>query len=260
MTKLLDFYPLPRDFIQNEVEALDYLGNSTYIAGQHPQFSNDAKKYRAQYRGPRSGFQFASYLNVFHAEMPRVRKRSSRHYDEEPNLKLIVAGLIEQETKSKYGNISYLLAVGRIRALMKKTGPRTYPSLLRKFHFDVTARAAGEGARRQEHPMCHLQYCGGIIPLMKELGFRQSQLEQMHERLSEPRIFFWPMSLALLVDMALHEFPDSKSAQFRKQPEWRNIIRANESFLLRPFHEKCVAIIRNVDKQRKTLADEFYVA
>jgi hypothetical protein len=258
--ELSEFYPLPRDFIRNELEVLDYLGNSTYIGAEHPQFWGDAKKYRAQYRGPRSGFQFASFLNVFHAEMPRLRKRTARHLEDEPNLKLIVASLIEQQTKSKYGNISYLLAVGRIRSLTKEPGPKTYPSLLRKFHFDVTAGTANEQTRRQEHPMCHLQYCGGFIPLMAELGFRQSQLEQMHERLSEPRIFFWPMSLALLVDMALHEFPDPKSAQFRKEPEWRNIIRKNEAFLLRPFHEKCVAIIRNVAKQRRTLADEFYVA
>lgn len=258
--ELSEFYPLPRDFIQNELEVLDYLGNNTYMAAEHAQFSADAKKYRAQYQGPRSGFQFASFLDVFHIEMPRLRKRTSRRFGEEPNIKLIVAGLIEQQTKSRYGNISYLLAVGRIRSLTKGAGPRTHPSLLRKFHFDVTAHPASKSNRRQEHPMCHLQYCGGIIPLMSELGFRQSQLQQMHERLSEPRIFFWPMSLALLVDMALHEFPDSKSAQFRQGPEWRNIIRKNETFLLRPFHEKCLTIIRNVAKQRKTLADEFYVA
>jgi hypothetical protein len=258
--KLSEFYPLPGDFIQNEVEVLDYLANNTYFAGQHPQFSSDAKKYRAQYHGPRSGFHFASHLNVYHAEMPRLRKRSSRRFGEEPNLKLIVAGHIKQETKSKYGNISYLLAVGRIRTLMKEPGRRTYPSLLRKFHFDVTANAATRSTRRQEHPMCHLQYCGGIIPLMEELGFRKSQLEQMHEKLSEPRIFFWPMSLALLVDMALHEFPDTRSVQFRKEPEWRNIIRKNEAIILQPFHEKCAAVIRNVEKRRKTLADEFYVA
>jgi hypothetical protein len=37
------------------------------------------------------------------------------------------------------------------------------------------------------------------------------------------------------------------------------IIRANEDFLLGPFYEKCVAIIRSVKKRRNTLSDEFYV-
>jgi hypothetical protein len=177
---------------------------------------------------------------------------------------LIVAGLIEQKTESTYGNISYLLAVGRLRSTKplrsdSLSGAKTHPSLLRKFHFDVTGNAADRPRRRQQHPMCHLQYCGKLPPSMEDFGFRQSQLEQLHPKLSEPRIFTWPMSLALLVDLALHEFPDSKSL-FRKLPEWQNIIRKNEVFLLQPFYEKCVAIISSVKKQRKTLADEFYVA
>src|SRR6185369_9998209 len=186
--ELLDFYPSPEDFIQNELKVLDYLATSTYVAQEHPQFCADAIKYRAQYQGRHADFQFASYFNVYHKEMPRFRRRT-------PNLHLIVAGLIEQKTKSKYGNISYLLAVGRIRSLIGgedgrnlKAGNRRYPSLLRKFHFDVTTNTANLQNRKQAHPMCQLQYCGKMIPLMGELGFRQSQFEQMHVRLSEPRI------------------------------------------------------------------------
>ncbi len=261
---LSEFYPLPQDFIQNEIKVLDFLGNNTTIASEHPQFYSDARKYWSQYQGPRSDFRFASHLDVFHPDIPRLGTRTANRIREVPNLTLIVAGLIEQKTKSTYGNISYLLAVGRIRSMkpwrsVSLPGAKTHPSLLRKFHFDVTGNAANHPRRRQEHPMCHLQYCGKLPPLMEDLGFRQSQLQQMHPKLSEPRIFTWPMSLALLVDMALHEFPDSKS-KFRTLPEWQNIIRNNEVFLLQPFHEKCVTIIRSVEKQRKTLADEFYVA
>lgn len=259
--ELYDFYPLPEDLIQNELTVLDYLATSTYLAEEHPEFFSDANKYRAQYRGPRRGFQFASYFNVYHKELPRLKKRTASSFREEPNVQLIVAGLVEQETKSKYGNISYLFAVGKIRSVAMSAkdqnstdGQRTHPSLMRKFHFDVTKNAG-----RQEHPMCHLQYCGKMIPLMTQLGFRGSQLQQMFEKLSEPRIFFWPMSLSLLVDMALHEFPDEKSTRFRNEPEWKNLIRKSEDFLLGPFYEKCVAIIRSAKKQRNTLADEFYV-
>jgi hypothetical protein len=233
--ELSDFYPSPQDFIQNERAVLDYLAASTYIAQEHWQFSNDANKYRAQYQGPRTGFQFASYFNVYHKEWPRLRKRTARHFRrepnallrEEPNLQLIVAGLVKQKTKSKYENISYLFAVGRIRSLTMNMnepnsieGQRIHPTLMRKFHFDVTSNTDRQ-SHRQEHPMCHLQYCGKMSPLMTELGFRQSQLQNMFEKLSEPRIFYWPVSLALLVDMALHEFPDDKSSKFRNDPGWK---------------------------------------
>jgi hypothetical protein len=95
---------------------------------------------------------------------------------------------------------------------------------------------------------------------MGEMGPSQAQLEQMHMELSVPRIFFWPISLALLIDMTLHEFPDIRSANFRATPEWRGIIRENEALLLRPFYQGCVDVIVDNAHQNKTLADEFYVA
>ena len=108
--------------------------------------------------------------------------------------------------------------------------------------------------------MCHLQYCGEMIPHMKQrMGCQEAQLVQMHASLSEPRVFFWPMSLALLVDLAFHEFPDPRSANFRASSEWRGIIRAHEALVLQPFYEKCAQVIANTKGNNRTLADEFYV-
>jgi hypothetical protein len=81
----------------------------------------------------------------------------------------------------------------------------------------------------------------------------------MHTWLSEPRIFFWPMSLALLIDMALHEFPDQDSAKFRSDSYWRGLVRKQEKLILRPFYEKCVEVIRDTKEENRTLADAFYV-
>lgn len=248
--ELSHFYPTPHDLIQNELRVLDYLWRNTYIAEEHSDFSRDAKIHYFRYRDLRDGFEFASYLDVSHTQLPTAKRRSIQRR-RQPNLRLIVAAIIEQVTASAYGNISYVLAVCRLRS--------KHPSLLRKFHFDVTATDAITTPRRQQHPMCHLQYCGGMIPLMKSMGLRDEQLRQMHENLSEPRVFFWPMSLALLVDMAFHEFPDPRSESFRASNEWRGIIRENENLLLLPFYERCVEVIRDSGGQSKTLADEFYV-
>jgi hypothetical protein len=248
MMELSAFYPLPNDLIKNELSVLEYLSTNTYIARAQSRFLNDAKKYYKQYRYCRTGFQFASTLDVAHAQMPKAKKKSAKRWREEPNLKLLVAAIIEKKSESTYGNISYVLAVCRIRSKDL--------SIVRKFHFDVTGGGGSSPARRQQHPMCHLQYCGGMLPLMAEIGLRQTQLQNMQMKLSEPRIFYWPMSLALLIDMALHEFPDASSTSFRATPEWQSIIRNNETLLLRPFYEKCVEVI----VKNSTLAKAFYVA
>src|SRR5882724_1625689 len=219
---LSDFYPTPHELIANEVRVLARLMDDPYIAAEHPQFARDARAYHSRYRDLRNGFQFFSYFDIYHSELPR-RRRPIRGR-EQPNLRLLVASLIERENATTYGNISYCLTVCRLRSGQH--------SILRKFHFDVTS---SQHARRQQHPICHLQYCGGTIPIMGEMGPRQEQLEQMHMELSEPRIFFWPMSLALLIDMTLHEFPDIRSAKFRTTPEWRGIIRDNQVLLLQRF-------------------------
>jgi hypothetical protein len=256
---LSDFYPHPNDLIRNELRVLERLMDDPYIAAEHSQFARDARIYHNRYRRLRDGFEFFSYFDVFHTEMPRRGKASGRR--QLPNLRLIVASTIERKSASTYGNVSYCLIVCRLRS--------GHPAILRKFHFDITAGAGGRNARRQQHPMCHLQYCGGMIPQMADMGLRPAQLQQMHMKLSEPRLFFWPMSLALLIDMTLHEFPDTRSRAFRATPEWRGVIRENENLLLLPFYQKCVEVIerkveaadRRTDTapRNRTLADEFYI-
>jgi hypothetical protein len=67
------------------------------------------------------------------------------------------------------------------------------------------------------------------------------------------------MSLALLIDMAFHEFPDQASAKFRASNEWRNLVREQESLVLLAFLEKCVGVIHDQRGKKNTLADVFYV-
>jgi hypothetical protein len=65
------------------------------------------------------------------------------------------------------------------------------------------------------------------------------------------------MSLALLIDMVLHEFPDEGgSRKFRDRPEWRALVRRQEKLVLHPFYEKCIEIIADKHGRKKTLADE----
>jgi hypothetical protein len=240
--ELLDFYPSPNDLIESEITVLNYLRSDRYIKESHSQFAQHAGIYYGRYRQRHSrGFEFFSYFDVCHAPM------AGSHGHGKPNLRLTIAALIELTKNASYSNVTYCLSVCRFR-------PNRFP-ILRKFHFDVTVTSDASQRRSQQHPQCHLQYCGEMIPHLARMGCRDTQLEQMHPSLSEPRIFFWPMSLALLVDMALHEFPDRRSANFRASSEWRSLVRSQEALVLRPFYKKCVEVIG----KHRTLADEFYI-
>ena len=126
--------------------------------------------------------------------------------------------------------------------------------ILRKFHFDAVAHA--DPNRNQTHPVFHLQYCGSLLPYLTDLGCTQEQLHEMHSWLSEPRILYWPMSLALIVDLTFREFPSDAGRRFRTDPRWQSIVRNNEALLLCKFHNCCLNIIKG-DKQ--TLAEVLYL-
>ena len=246
--EISDFYPSPGDLIKSEVVVLNYLRDDPYIKERHSQFALDAGRYYGQNRYSRSGFEFNSFFDIWHASMHRKKATSGRQRRHTPNVRLMVSARIELD-KGAFSNVTYCLAVCRVRRL----------TILRKFHFDVTVSSDTSQRRLQQHPRCHLQYCGEMVPHMATMGCRQTQLDQMHPWLSEPRIFFWPMSLALLIDMVLHEFPDDRSKKFRASSEWRGLVRNQEALVLRPFYEKCVEVITNTKGNNRTLADEFYV-
>jgi hypothetical protein len=249
MMELSDFYPSPSELIRSELLVLGYLSVNPYIKAKHPQVARDAQKYYPASKNTHSGFIFNSYFDTWHAPM-RSKKAAVRDRGKpKPNARLFISARIEVQ-KSSYTNVTYCLAVCRIRAK---------PTILRKFHFDVVVASAPAQRRLQQHPRCHLQYCGQMVPYMATVGCRDTQLDQMHPWLSEPRLFFWPMSLALLIDMALHEFPDQDSAKFRSDSYWRSLVHQQEDLVLRPFYLKCVEIIKDTKEENRTLADAFYV-
>lgn len=249
--ELLDFYPSPDDLTRSELSVLDHLRCNRYIKENHPQLAVDAEIYYPRNKGSRTGFEFNSYFDIWHAPMRRGNATIGSRGKPKPNARLTVSALIEVRNRA-FTNVTYCLSVCRIRS--------TIVTILRKFHFDVTVASKPTRRRLQHHPQCHLQYCGEMVPYMTTVGCRATQLDQMHPWLSEPRIFFWPMSLALLIDMALHEFPDQGSAKFRADNYWRGLVRRQEALVLRPFYEKCVAVITNTGGKNQTLADAFYVS
>ncbi len=247
MIKLLEVFPSPSALLKSETKVLEYLKDNPYINERHPDFARQASDWYQRNRKSKRNFQFASHLDIWHTEMGGRQRSSSQR----SNIRLILASLVQINGPKDYGNITHCLSVIRLRA-------RNEFTILRKFHFDVTVRNKEPTGLLQNHPRFHLQYCGEMLPYMSQMGLREGQLDQLHPWLSEPRIFYTPMSLALMLDMSLREFPDAASAKFRSTGEWRGIVREHEALMLSPFFQKCVEVINGSGPVR-TLADEFYV-
>lgn len=243
--EIVDFYPKPADMIANEIETVKCFENSPIIA-EYLEFHSEARKVRGQSSTNSRGFSFASHFDLYHQHMPFSPKRKNPR---EKNVRLIFSVLIQQDDEHNYGNISYVFAICRL--------DRKRNSILRKFHFDVSVTKG----TRQPQPMSHLQYCGEMIDVMSNLGYRETQLQQLHHKLREPRVFFSPISLALLVDMALREFgSEDLRSKFLNSPEWKKVIRNNEATVLGKFFNKCAEIANSADDKRLTLLDEFYIS
>ncbi len=251
---LSDFYPSPSKLITSELSVLECLRTNPYIKEKHPQVATDADIYYPRNKSTGSGFTFHSFFDIFHAPMRSKKAAFGGRGKSKPNTRLTISALIDV-SNGAFANVTYCLSVCRIQA----STPQARLTILRKFHFDVAVHSALAPHQLQQHPRCHLQYCGEMVPYMETVGCRSTQLEQMHPWLSEPRIFFWPISLGLLIDMALREFPDQDSAKFRSDSYWRGIVRKQEALVLRPFYEKCVEVIKDNKGLNQTLADAFYV-
>lgn len=104
--------------------------------------------------------------------------------------------------------------------------------ILRKFHFDYDKHGC-----RNSHPIFHLQYAGEPLPSMDE--YSEHYDDVLNPWLSEPRLFYPPMTLALLMNTVLKEFNTEITEKLLTDGNWRRIVRENEIFAFKDYFEKC---------------------
>src|SRR5207244_3451675 len=155
----------------------------------HADFARHANEYYQRTRKSGKGFEFASHLDIWHTEIGG-RQRSGKQL---ANIRIVLASLVRLDGPQGYKHITHCLLILRPRAGGQFT-------ILRKFHFDVAVANGKPSGRLQRHPRFHLQYCGEMVPYMARIGLSTAQLDQLHPKMSEPRIFYTPMSLALMLD------------------------------------------------------------
>lgn len=212
--------PSFKEFVALEDETLKLLHDHLSQRKTFAHVSGLVKQRWSNKLQSKSKFQFLIYWDVNYINM---------------ECRLILgADIWKQGNGASISNTSYCIFVIDCTSEPKK--------ILRKFHFDyVTERED----RREPHPRFHLQYCGGLPPAAETLGITNDLMTPLYPQVEGPRIFFNPMTLGLLMNMAFYEFPCDDTEKIRKSGEWQNLVRENEKKVLVPFYKRCAELAGN---------------
>ncbi len=217
--KINEWYDVD-EFRSNELATLEFFKDDPFIWQEFPTLATHAYASYYQLTNPVSPFSFESEIEI------RLDGR---------------IGKAHIGVQSFYNNSQNFLGLSYYMAICEAKAKRHH--LLRKYHFDYVVP---ETYRRQPHPIFHLQYAGKLSNRLQDL---QIEHEHMDTWLSEPRLSFIPMSLALLVNIILREFPEEKTEKIIERSEWRKLIMDNENFLLAPYYGCCHNFISKSDRK-----------
>lgn len=231
-----NWYLSPYDVINCEFNTLKFLKNNSFLHKVGlSSLAIDAYSYHS-------------------AHYKRFKERKNIGFDFESTFDIKIGGKVDSAVyvgaifrlndSCEFQDISYYVAI------CEKKNPK--PRLLRKYHFDYAPPGA---AHRQPHPVFHLQYGGELTPKLKSKSIDDKDL---YPWLSEPRLCYFPMSLALLINLILKEFPNEKNGKLVESSEWRGLIRKNEELILKPFFEECCAFLSKGNKKNLFINDFYY--
>lgn len=148
----------------------------------------------------------------------------------------IESSLIRKERRRKfyeYNEITYCLLL-----LDPSENP---PKLLRKIHFDYADKS------QANKPIFHLQIPGTLTPELKNLGYTNADILHMQPWLSLPRINYYPVTVALLLNLIFLEFTSETTHRIVENTTWRSIVRENEQAVLKRYHNCCQSFLNKAD-------------
>ena len=204
------WYPNPDEVMHCEFETLRFIRDNFYqYQPELEKFANDANTYYHRFYKFKNlnEFKFESELNI------KVDGKDGIAH---------IGSLVNRKDENNINRTTHYVAIC-------KEGEK---KLLRKFHFDYDPL----NQNSKSHPLFHLQYAGKLTPRLKEKGIEDNQLESW---LSEPRLFYFPLSLALLINLIWKEFPSLKTSKLSETSEWRCLVKRNEELIIAPFFSGC---------------------
>ncbi len=239
--KLACCYPKPNELLENEFGTLQFCKDNFFFNQTLEVLADDANKYHS------------SKYNIFKNRVKNFEFNfESKFTINADTLEGIVyVGAKILKSGDDIGNVTYYVAICKEEQGKKK--------ILRKYHFDYNPASSTQGRdnSRNSHPTFHLQYAGKLSPELEKLSMDDSHMDTW---LSEPRLCYSPISLALLINLVFKEFPGEMSRRLIERSEWRNLIKKNEDLILAPFFKKCQMFFshREQKKVKGLFTNDFY--
>jgi hypothetical protein len=209
-------FPSPIDFFKNEINTLERISSNPIFKKNFSQLVSDTDYY----------------LDRNQKSIQKIRRRASVifNFDFQSRIDGITIndrpgtahiGALMKAKKDDYEILSYYFMLCDSE------------KVIRKFHFDYTPENI---EKRVPCPIFHIQYPGKLSDHLLSLNLAYDHLEC---GLSEPRISFMPMSLALTINLLFKEFRNEETHRAIEDSTWRELIKKNETDILRPYFRKC---------------------
>jgi hypothetical protein len=192
------------EFKQNEIKTLEYIDSRGFFYSDFADLATAINVTYNKYRGiKKEKFDFY-FVSDFEIEI------------ESSNYRIVV----HAELSGDYEFTTYSIGI---------CGDNNSNELIRRFHFDYDHNNL---RKKQKAFISHLQYGG-----KSGIGFSGTQYNtnNIEDWLSEPRLNFPPVNLALLLDIIFCEFPNDKTNKITENPDWRSLILNNEEFILKQY-------------------------
>jgi hypothetical protein len=126
--------------------------------------------------------------------------------------------------------ISYRKGIDDPR-LQKELENLNWRRVISRWHMDLR-----EVNTQKPEPLYHLHF-GGRIEDIEYCWFP--------EKLEEPRFCCFPMDLVLLCEFILVNFFPKESADLRKKPEWKKLVRKSQHLYVNPYFDQLKKFLNN---------------
>lgn len=203
------------ELFKEDVEAVDFLKEQTKSSAKLVDLTTSASK-------------------AFNANQSRRTNISIHLYwVNDDQFRIDVGGRIDlNDDGTEVQDVTYYICVSKYDDDSSKF------VVCRKFHFDY-ACPSDEIKRKSNQPILHLQSPGTLPPALKKSHVIP---EACCEWLETPRILFFPMSLALTVQLAFTEFPSESTRVLASEGAWlkRHVVK-DERKLFPSFMAFCQA-------------------
>ncbi len=216
-------YPKPRDLINNEHETLQFiLRNQVFRERFANLYSQASIATRGHKKNKSDALDFQSDIDITVGD-----KAYKAHI-----------GANIKSKSNHFEMVSYSLCI----SLNSK--------IIRRFHLDY---ALPEMAKDEISPIFHLQYGGKT---KDSIPGHTSNIQE--DELDLPKIFNFPITLAILLHLVLTSFPDTKILKLVATREWKNLLIENETKVFKPYFGLCNDLITRTISAKASFFEECY--